>query len=255
MKTAVHSRHGAIRVSCVLALVALTAGVAAHAGSLGPIGAGGSVVITTDYVYRGLTQSQSKAALQADVHLQTTSGWFAGAWGSLTSSPPPVQSRSEINLYLGKSWALSEDWTASAHYARYLYPDDRPWPRYYYQDYDELQLSVSLQDRLNLSLAWSPEVRRYALYGPQRRSGRQLSYEASLRQPLWRNLALTAGLGYYDLSDLFGESYWAWSGGAELAMARLTFTLSRFGTDRTARHLFGPLTADRHWALTAALRF
>ncbi len=252
MRTAFQGGRG---TSWALHIGAVLASAACACAQAAAIDAGGSLVATTDYIYRGLTQSGRKATLQADAHLQGSSGWFLGAWGSLASSPPDIQSRSEINLYLGRSWVLWPDWTTSVHYARYVYPDGRRWARYYYHDYDELQMALGFQDRVSLSVAYSPEVRRYSAYAPGLRRGRQLSYEASLRQPLWRNLALTAGLGHYDLTDLFGESYWAWSGGAELGLQRLTFMLTRFGTDRTARQLFGRQTADDHWALTAAWRF
>ena len=86
-------------------------------------------------------------------------------------------------------------------------------------------------------------------------SGRQWSYEASARQPLWRRVALIGGLGYYDLEDLFGESYWGASAGAELAFEPLRFTLTRFFVDSNARRLFGSQTADDRWALTASWRF
>ena len=220
-----------------------------------PIAIGGSIVATTNYVHRGLTQTERKAALQADAHLQTLTGWFLGAWGSLASSAPQVQSRSEINLYLGRVWTLSETWSLSTHYARYIYPDGRAAPRYYYHDYDELQAAVSFEDRATLSVAYAPGIKRFSLYGPGLSQGDQISYELSLRQPLWRNISLTAGVGHYDLSDLFHHSYWAASGGLELAVQRWTVTLTAFAVDGTARELFGPRTADGDGALTVAWRF
>lgn len=220
-----------------------------------PIAAGGSVVATTDYVYRGITQTERNAAVQADAHLQTPAGWFVGAWGSFATSTTRAQSRSEINVYLGRVWTLSDDWSVSAHYARYIYPDDRPAPSYYYHDYDEVQAAVIFQDRATLSVAYAPGIKRFSLYGPGLSRGDQIAYELSLRQPLWRNISLTAGVGHYDLEDLFDHSYWAASGGVELALDRWTVTFTAFAVDETARTLFGPRTADGRCALTAAWRF
>ena len=252
MRTGNQSGGCGLHARLILSAAALFACAATPAAS---VSTGGSLVLTTDYVHRGLTQSGRKAAVQGDAHLQSVSGWFLGGWGSLASSEPQIQSRTEINLYLGRVWTLSPDWALSANYARYLYPDDRPQVRYYYDDYHELQMSLSFQDRATVSLALAPDITRYSLYLPGLRSGRQLSYEGSVRQPLWRNLSLTAGLGYYDLTDLFRESYWAWSAAAELSFGRARLTLTRFGADRSARQLFGSQTADDRWALTAAWRF
>jgi uncharacterized protein (TIGR02001 family) len=248
MKMAFRSGRGARPAPPCFWVIALCAGAGADAAS---VGAGGSVVATTDYVYRGLTHSGRKPALQADGHLQLSSGWFAGAWGSWATSVPATQSRSEVNLYAGRAWVLSPDWTASAHYARYLYPDKREWVRYFYDDYDELQMAVSYQDRASLSVAYAPHMQRYG-YGPVRARGRQLSYEASLRQPLWKRLNVTAGFGYYDVSNIFDGSYWACSAGMELGWERLTMTLSHFQVDGKARRLFGAQSADGTWTLTAA---
>lgn len=252
MSTAFQVGSAGSRMRGAFLALAMAGGLCARAAT---IDVGGSVVATTDYVFRGLTQSGRKAAVQADLHLQTPGGWFGGAWGSFAGSEPDFQSRSEVNLYLGRVWTLTPDWTTSTHYARYLYPDGRNWIRYYYGNYDELQMSVSYQDRVTLSLALAPDIRRYSPYGLGRQEGKQLSYEASLRQPVWRNLALTAGLGYYDLKDLFDETYWAWSAGAEAGFERLRVTLTRFGAGEGARQLFGRQTADGHWALTAAWQF
>lgn len=252
MKAAFRGGRGARGASSPLLVISLV--FAADACSA-PLAVGGSVVATTDYVHRGLTQTERKAALQADAHLQSPSGWFVGAWGSLATSTTQVQSRSEINVYLGRVWTLSDSWSASAHYARYIYPDDRAAPSYYYHDYDELQAAVSYEDRATLSVAYAPGIKRFSLYGPGLRRGDQISYELSLRQPVWRNISLTAGIGHYDLSDLFHHSYWAASGGAELAVDRLTVTFTAFAVDGVARTLFGPRTADGHSALTVAWRF
>jgi uncharacterized protein (TIGR02001 family) len=252
MKAAFRYGRGARGASWQLLAISLF--FAADACSA-PLAAGGSIVATTDYVYRGLTQTERKAALQVDAHLQSPSGWFLGAWGSVATSATQVQSRSEINLYLGRVWTLSDSWSASAHYARYIYPDDRAAPSYYYHDYDEVQAAVSYEDRATLSVAYAPGIKRFSRYVPGLRRGDQIAYELSLRQPLWRNISLTAGIGHYDLSDLFHHSYWAASGGAELAVDRLTVTFTAFAVDGAARTLFGPRSADGRSALTVAWRF
>jgi uncharacterized protein (TIGR02001 family) len=211
---------------------------------------GGSVAVTTDYVFRGLSQSGHEPALQGDLHVKTSAGWFAGAWGSVVDSPPALVAPNEVNLYLGRAWRLGSDWSASVHYARYLYPSD---PRPVDYDHDELQATIGFQDRAAVSVGLAPRMGRYTLYEGMRH-GRQWSFEASLRQPLWRGLSLIAGAGHYDLGDVAGLSYRGWSGGLEVDAGRMQFTLSRFGVDGAARRMFGAQAAHGRWTLTATWR-
>jgi uncharacterized protein (TIGR02001 family) len=202
-----------------------------------------------------LSQTDHGAAAQGDLHLKSSDGWFGGVWGSMAVSRPRRAVDSEVNLYLGHVWSLTPEWSGTLHYARDLYLDDRPFAEYFYDEYDELQATFNWQARLVVSMAFSPEILRYSFAHDALRRGRQWSYEASFRQPVWRNLSLTAGLGHYDLGDHFGASYWAWSGGMELDVRQLQLTLTHFGVDDTAERMFGWQTADGRWALTAAWRF
>ncbi|MBP7158350.1 MAG: TorF family putative porin, partial [Thermomonas sp.] len=42
----------------------------------------GSVVATSDYVWRGVSQTQGNPALRLDVSVTHASGFYAGAWAS-----------------------------------------------------------------------------------------------------------------------------------------------------------------------------
>src|SRR5688572_30218637 len=131
------------------------------AGGAAAADVGGSVVATTDYVHRGLSQTDHGAAAQGDVHLRS-GGWFGGVWGSMALSQPERAYRSELNAYLGHAWTLSPDWTANVHYARYLYSGDGAYAQFYYDDYDEIQAAVSFQARAKVSIALAPDILRYS---------------------------------------------------------------------------------------------
>jgi uncharacterized protein (TIGR02001 family) len=212
---------------------------------------GGAVVLTSDYVFRGVSQSDGAAAAQADVHLRSARGWFAGVWTSTADPPPGNVGNYEINLYAGRSWDLSERWAASVSYVRYFYPNSPAHGRY---DADEVSVSLKFDDRLALTAAVSPNATRYSSYGWAAR-GRALSYEASLRQPALRPVSIIAAVGYYDTQALFRASYWAWNAGFSAQAGPVEFTLNRFGVDATGRRLFDTYAADGRWALSATWRF
>jgi len=229
--------RGATRVLLVVA-------GAAHGGP----GLGGSLVLTTDYIFRGLSQTQNEAAVQGDVHYGGTGGWFVGVWGSnveFEGGGPTT----EFNLYAGLSRAVTPDWSARLTFVHYDYPADRTA-----YNYDELSATVDFQSRAYLTVAWSPNTSRYAYVGAaQHRT--LISYELNLRQPLKYGLSAGVGAGYYDLADLFGTSYWAANGGLLYALGPWQFDVTYYHASEEARVLFGSKMGADHWVATALWRF
>ena len=164
-----------------------------------------SVTATTDYVFRGVSQTYDRGALQLGGNYFSPQGWFAGAWGSNVDLYPGARSAQELNLYAGVSRPLGGDFNASFVYTRYLYLDD-PRPAHY--NYDELTLSASYLDRLVATISYQPDITLYSNLGfADRRPS--LAYELTGRWPLPLGLAIEAGAGYYDLQRVFGVRYWA----------------------------------------------
>ncbi|HEX4676917.1 MAG TPA: TorF family putative porin, partial [Steroidobacteraceae bacterium] len=51
-----------------------------HAPSAQAVSFGGNVAATTDYIYRGFSETDNKGALQLDLHASLATGTFAGVW-------------------------------------------------------------------------------------------------------------------------------------------------------------------------------
>ncbi|MCI0434427.1 MAG: hypothetical protein L0271_12430, partial [Gemmatimonadetes bacterium] len=81
-----------------------------------------------------------------------------------------------------------------------------------------------------------------------------LTWELSGHRPVTRHLRITGGVGHADLEDLFGTSYWYWSGGGELTWQHLSIGVSYIGADHTAGRLFGPQQVGNTWVATVAYR-
>ena len=235
-----------LRPTAVLLALALLASRAAADGTLSA-----TLAATTDYIFRGVSQTYGGAALQGSLNYQRTEGWFAGLWASNVDPYPGGRPSTEIDAYGGFAWSLAQDWTARATYTRYSYAwDRRPKP----YDYDELALAVGFQDRVTLSVAYEPDATGYSNVG-YAHNRPAAAYEFSSRWPLVRDLALTAGIGYYDLSRLFGLSYWAGSAGLQYSRGPLRVDLAHFTTDHTVYRLYEDASADGEWVLSAAWRF
>lgn len=91
----------------------------------------GSITITSDYLFRGITQTNQEPALQGGIEYAHESGFYVGTWGSSISwvadSDPGVSSQVEIDLYLGYAGEFGDSgvgYDVGATY--YWYPGDYP---------------------------------------------------------------------------------------------------------------------------------
>lgn len=230
----------------VAGLLAAAPPAAQAAGTLG-----GLVAVTTDYVFRGLSQTRGDPALQAGLQYRMEGGWFAGAWGSTVDLNPGEGATVELNLFGGRAWQIDPGWEARLTAVHYAYPNDTDRLRY---DYDELMVSVAWHDTLVANIAWSPNTSRYSRYG---KATREDAFTIDLvgRWSLHQNWVVFGGLGHYDLNELFGTRYRYGSIGIAASFHPVDAQLAYHFTSDQAQHLFGQEIAGDRWSLTATWRF
>lgn len=212
---------------------------------------GGSLAATTDYIYRGISQTQGKAALQADLHYRTANSWAFGAWASTLDDSRGPGASLELDLYLSRNWTMHPNWDAQVTLTHYMYPDDNRPASY---DYNEVTASLIYQSRLAATVAWSPDVSRYD-YGRLAQDKTAISYELSGTQALLHKLSATAGAGYYDLSELGVPGYWFWNAGLSWSAGGAQLSVSFIDTDAAAVRTFGYEQAGSRWMGTLLWRF
>lgn len=61
----------------------------------------GNIAITSDYVFRGFTQTDAGPALQGGIDVNHRKGYFIGAWGSNVDSDYFDNANMELDIYLG----------------------------------------------------------------------------------------------------------------------------------------------------------
>jgi uncharacterized protein (TIGR02001 family) len=236
----------AYRVLPTIAL-ALAHGATTVAWAEGSLG--GSVDLTSDYIYHGLSESYGDPAVQGDIHFRSNSGAaaenFIGLWGS-TISRALTGGTYELNAYLGRTFLINSNSSATLRYVHYAYPDDHGSPRY---DYDELSVGWAYQDRVFATLGWTPDTAGYTDRGPGR-CCRVLSYDITVHQSLGYAFTLTGGLGYDELKGASGYAYW--NGGIAYAIGSWQLDLSYFAMQRRAADLYG---GGDHLVGTIAWRF
>ena len=85
-----------------------------------------NVSLTSNYLYRGISQSGGKPALQGGFDYTHSSGFYAGAWGSSISwigdSGLAKNAGLELDTYLGFRNSFATDFNYDVGFLRYNYP-------------------------------------------------------------------------------------------------------------------------------------
>lgn len=119
-----------------------------------------NIALTTDYRFRGQSQSQGEPALSGGVDYAGSSGFFAGVWASNVDFNDAAETYMELDLYAGFTSALSDKTTGSIKAIYYLYPTADYPPGANKYDYFELIGSLA-HDFGGFSgtfeAAWSPD--------------------------------------------------------------------------------------------------
>jgi uncharacterized protein (TIGR02001 family) len=92
-----------------------------------------NVSLVSDYIYRGISQTDNKPAIQGGFDYSHSSGFYAGVWGSsiswiedTTSSFGSVNSSLELDTYFGLKGTLVQDTSFDVGFLRYNYPGTYP---------------------------------------------------------------------------------------------------------------------------------
>lgn len=97
----------------------------------------GNVGLYSQYIFRGLTQTNREPALQGGFDYSHANGFYAGTWGSNISwlrdgttaggaGAPAYKSGGslELDFYGGYKWGFAPDWTLDVGTLYYWYPGD-----------------------------------------------------------------------------------------------------------------------------------
>ncbi|MGO4550692.1 TorF family putative porin [Lysobacter sp. 2RAF19] len=207
---------------CIAALMALA--TTAHAADFT-----GNATLTSDYVWRGSTQTQGDPAVQAGFKVAGASGLYASAWGSSVEFAPETHASSELDFTLGWSKSLSEVWALDVNVLRYQYPAttvDLNWT--------ELNSTLTWKNNYWASLGWSNEALGYDASGTYALVG--------ARFPINDKFRLEGALAHYFLDkDVVAENgYTHGSASAVWAFhAPFELRLTAHGTDSNAKRIFG----------------
>jgi uncharacterized protein (TIGR02001 family) len=238
-----------------LLLPGVGAGPAAAEG-LGGLTFGGNLVLTSDYIYRGVSSSNNEAAFQADLHVASGGGTFFGVWGSTRDSNLEPYANYELEIYLGHRFDLSNAWsTTVSGRAHYLLGGQQEGS----DDYQEISLAVTYLDFWTVSVTAIPSAVRYWFYERLSRAPAFVA-DTTVQWLLLDGFFLTGGAGYYQVSGT-GPGIYAANGyaygnvGLAWRHRRWRVDIGYYLTQDTARVLVPYPSANDRFAGSVAWRF
>jgi len=203
-----------------VAAVAMAEAADAHAGM------SGTVTLASDYVWRGSSQTSEDPAVQAGVRAGHDMGLYASLWGSNVAFHPDLGARSEFDVMVGWTRALSDDWSVDAGVTRYLYPGTGRQ-----LDWTEVSVTATLREHAWLQVAHSRDALAGGHPGTYAQLGGRLALSDTTR--------LEAAYGRYGLSRAQGRDYQHAQFSVIHAISPAwEVRLTGHATDRAARSLF-----------------
>jgi uncharacterized protein (TIGR02001 family) len=244
----------ALLVVCALFAAATRAAYGGDFSLDGDFSTGGNVTITSDYIYRGVSESDGHPAVQADVHA-STDGSFLGAWASTRDRDLAPRASGELEIYLGHRFNLTSDWSATVSARSHYFARSSQTS----VDYQELSGAFSWLDSWTFTLAAIPSAVRWYHY---MRLGRSPAWVADMAGQwlIGQRLFVTGAAGYYYSSgptpdSRSGAGYAYGNVGLAVELRRWRVEIGYFLAQNRAQEFFPYPPANRRVAGTVSWRF
>ena len=233
-------------VPLLVGIIVPTAGYAQEEAPSSAVTVSGSATITSDYRFRGVSQSDEDMAVQGGLSISHAGGLYAGVWASnLAGWGTFGGSNMELDLIGGYKAALDENAVLDVGLTWYMYPGGA-------SDTDFAEPYVKLSGTsgpatFTAGVAYAPK--QYALANvsnaPNSRGQKQdnlYTWGDGAFVIAGTPLTAKAHVGHSDGNPGLGPngtsvdptgSYWDWSVGLDAAWRNLTFNISYMDTDIT----------------------
>jgi len=187
----------------------------------------GNVSVGTDYVYRGISQTDEEATIQGGFDWVAENGIYAGMWASSIAFDGYI----EMDYYIGYGGSFNEDVEFDVGLLHYDYPNQASGHADY--NFDEVYGSVSFKG-VTLGLAVSSDF-----FG-ESDSGQYVYIDYELGLPNDFGLAFHYGSQDIDDNDAFGTpDYSEYSVGVSKSVSGFDLGLTWHDTDLSSTECFG----------------
>lgn len=185
---------------CAAGLLALAV-QPALAQDEGPWSVGGSAAVLSEYVWRGVSQTDEDPALQGEIYVEHESGFIVGLWATSIDFTGPGEEDDgidyELDPYIGWAGEFGNGMSWEVLFTSVLYPGSREGFDY---DYNELSFKLGFGEHYEAGIAYSDDIFNLG--------GTGVYYHIAGEWELGDSgFGLRAGVGHYDLDDAAGDSY------------------------------------------------
>ena len=210
------NNNHSIQITSVVALFFFASGI-----SQAEVSANFSMV--SDYVFRGISQSQEDPTVQGGFDWAHESGIYLGTWASgvdFVGNGYDDGADIEWDLYLGYAGSINDVWSWDVSYVQYLYPGTVSGVDY---DYGEALVAFGYKELVVMTLGYAYDVFNSDETG--------IYYEVSGGSDIGSaGWSWHAAVGHYDLDDL-NSSYTHYSVGVAKAFEKISVGLTIHDSD------------------------
>jgi uncharacterized protein (TIGR02001 family) len=154
----------------------------------------GNVALSTDYVFRGFSQSNENPAISGGFDYGFDSGFYVGTWASsIDFTTVNADVSTEIDLYAGYAFDLTDSLSLDLSAIYFMYPDDTKA-----LNYEEYIASFGFGDA-SFGVVYSPDYINADTDA--------LAFEAGYSLGLAEGISLDLGVGYLKVDDETKLSY------------------------------------------------
>jgi len=211
----------------------------------------GSVGGTSDFVFRGLSLTRGKPAAQASLDIEFPKEFYVGAFVATADPNTGPGPNFEMDIWAGRYWSVSEDFSADLRLSQYTYPDD---PRRVSYNRSEVTGTLGYRNQLFVAAIYSPNTKAVGSSAGYE-EGNSWAVEVSGRKSLNERFSVSAGVGHYGLNEVYHDSYNYWNATLTASIAPFEVQLAYLGVDSNAENHFDGKSVGDRVALTALWRF
>ncbi|MDX2224050.1 MAG: TorF family putative porin [Rhodospirillaceae bacterium] len=164
----------------------------------------GSVALTSDYMFRGISQTQSDPAVQGSLTWNSGVGFYAGFWGTNVEFTPGDNADLELDLYAGYAGSVDK-FTYDIGVIYYAYPGARNGTDYGY-----------VEGALKVGYDFGPAIWSAGFYyTPDNFAGTEdgVYLTTGLAVPFADSFKIDANIGRAEVNPAFGADYFDWNVG------------------------------------------
>jgi uncharacterized protein (TIGR02001 family) len=198
-----------------------------------------NIAVTSDYLFRGVSQTNQEAALQGGLGYEFENGIYVGTWASNVDFGLNG-ANTEADFFVGWNHDLSDAWNMDVSLVHYSYHGESPAPLGFDFDYSELIGKFTLNDQWTFTGAYTNDWNN---------SGFDSYYvNAGASFDIGNEFTLDAGVGFTRVDFPFSgtpNNFIDYSVGVSRSFGPLNATLQYVDTNNNATDFYGELAADK----------